>query len=448
MLGKEAFVMFGAVGTALVPVRTIAATAIGLGLLSLAAGATALAQPARDPFQGIDTNGDGVLSMDEMRAVREKSIGRLDTNRDGRISLPEFVARGRPGAGARPPTAFQRRIFARLDTDGDGFISRAEREASLKRLFSRIDANGDGRISRAEFEAARRGRDRSESGAKAWPRSATSRDHRGTMFAAMRIAARGRHASPSATYSDVRSVRGFFERADANNDGAVTFDEMRRARDAMVARIDADGDGRISLREFLDFKRPGSARQRSSEWRRRVFARIDADGDGFVSQAEREASLKRRFARVDANGDGRVSRAELDAARARRQEHRSARAGAESFRKADRNGDGTLSLDEVVSARADMLRKMDTDGDGKVTRDEFLKFTPPDDGKRPGFFARQRRARLFASFDRDRDGVLTADEQAAVVKSWFERADVDRDGRLTESELAHTRTRLRTKTQR
>lgn len=440
--------MIGAVGTALVPVRKIAARAIGLGLLSLAAGAAAVAQPARDPFQGIDTNGDGVLSIDEMRAVREKSIGRLDGNRDGRISLQEFISQGRPGGRTRSPTAFQRRLFARLDTDGDGFISRAEREASLKRLFARFDANGDGRITRTEFEAARRGRGRSESGSQVLPRATADRGARGAVVASAAVAVRSRFVTPPAASSGVQAVGGFFERADANGDGAVTFDEMRRARDAMVARIDANGDGRISLSEFLDFKRPGPVRQRSPEWRRRVFARIDADGDGFVSAAEREASLKRRFARLDGNGDGRISRAELDAARARQQKRRAARTGAESFRQADRDGDGKLSLEEVVAARARLLRKMDADRDGRVTKDEFVKFTPPGEDKRPGFFARQRRLRLFASFDRDRDGVLTADEQAAVVTSWFKKADVDRDGQLTASELSHTRTRLRTKSQR
>ena len=56
-------------------------------------------------------------------------------------------------------------MIERLDTDGDGAISRAEMEAAgedrgarrAERMLSRLDTDGDGSISREEFDA-RKGR--------------------------------------------------------------------------------------------------------------------------------------------------------------------------------------------------------------------------------------------------------------------------------------------------
>lgn len=59
------------------------------------------------------------------------------------------------GRGARKQ-ALQERLQA-ADADQDGYISRAEADASLPRLaehFERIDADGDERISRDELRAA------------------------------------------------------------------------------------------------------------------------------------------------------------------------------------------------------------------------------------------------------------------------------------------------------
>lgn len=73
------------------------------------------------------------------------------------------------------------RVFARLDGDGDGFVTRAELDAGIKkvverrearqkpleagagdraeRMMARLDRDGDGRLSRDEFLALRPARD-------------------------------------------------------------------------------------------------------------------------------------------------------------------------------------------------------------------------------------------------------------------------------------------------
>jgi len=77
-----------------------------------------------------------------------------------------------------------------------------------------------------------------------------------------------------------RAERGF-DRADADSDGVVTTAELDTAAETLPgarnwARADRDADGRLTREEFRSVV----------AWR---FQRMDADGDGVVSVAERQA---------------------------------------------------------------------------------------------------------------------------------------------------------------
>jgi len=47
-----------------------------------------------------------------------------------------------------------------------------------------------------------------------------------------------------------------------------------------------------------------------------LFARLDTDGDGRISPEERRRYNKARFAKLDANGDGRITLEEFERAHA------------------------------------------------------------------------------------------------------------------------------------
>lgn len=47
-------------------------------------------------------------------------------------------------------------MFKKVDTDGDGFISRAEFDAKHNEKFKKMDADGDGKISQDEAKAHRK----------------------------------------------------------------------------------------------------------------------------------------------------------------------------------------------------------------------------------------------------------------------------------------------------
>lgn len=102
-----------------------------------------------------------------------------------------------------------------------------------------------------------------------------------------------------------------------------------------------------------------------------IFERLDADGDGAVSLAELEAMRAARFAQTDADGDGRLDRDELLA----RAGHRADR----MIERLDSDGDGAITAEEFAAARAGrggpdparVIARFDTDGDGALTRAEF-----------------------------------------------------------------------------
>ena len=80
------------------------------------------------------------------------------------------------------------------------------------------------------------------------------------------------------------------------------------------------------------------------------LARMDAGGDGRVSLAEYQDWMGYAFAAMDRDGDGILAGAELPGGRGRpltREAHRARLAA--GFRRQDRNGDGQLDARELTA---------------------------------------------------------------------------------------------------
>jgi Ca2+-binding EF-hand superfamily protein len=156
----------------------IAATAAAPVLAAAAAAPAKPAQSAQMPtraaltksidasFKASDTNGDGVLSVQEVSAAEAKGLKqrvgvarqrmdqeftKLDTNKDGQLSKAEFMAAA-PTAPAAPSNGAN--ILAQLDKNKDGKVSLDEYRAPLLSRFDVMDTNHDGTISTAERQAA------------------------------------------------------------------------------------------------------------------------------------------------------------------------------------------------------------------------------------------------------------------------------------------------------
>ncbi|MBM7404720.1 MULTISPECIES: EF-hand domain-containing protein [Sphingomonas] len=117
----------------------------------------ALAQnppPRPDPaamFAKMDTNKDGRVSRAEYVAARSQRFDQLDHDRDGVVTRSDFPrAAGNPQASARLDT-----LLGEADRNGDGKVTRAELKKAPAPGFDRVDADRDGYVTRAEMDAAR-----------------------------------------------------------------------------------------------------------------------------------------------------------------------------------------------------------------------------------------------------------------------------------------------------
>lgn len=81
----------------------------------------------------------------------------------------------------------------------------------------------------------------------------------------------------------MRGGEGMFERADANNDGSVTREEVIAARDEQFAKFDRNSDGYI---DSNDVPQRLAARRQQNGGGEMLMGQFDANGDGKVSKEE------------------------------------------------------------------------------------------------------------------------------------------------------------------
>ncbi len=128
--------------------------ALSLGL----AAPTLLAQGRRggnmwDRLSRRDQDKDGKISREEFPGAG-RMFDRLDTDGDGFITKAEADARSRGGRGGRGG-ANTDQLIEKLDADKSGTVDKREWEA----LFGKADKNGDGKLDKEELQALLSGRD-------------------------------------------------------------------------------------------------------------------------------------------------------------------------------------------------------------------------------------------------------------------------------------------------
>lgn len=157
---------------------------VGIALLFL--GASATAQPAASPPAG----GAGKLSTmsrTDLQAALERTFDAADSNHDGTLTADERAAR-----------------------------MQARRAAGRERLFAQLDADRNGSISKEEFNAARPGR-----------------FHRGSKGTAMRRPFAAGADKPIARSDFVKGGLARFDRLDTDHDGRISAAERNAARKAL-----------------------------------------------------------------------------------------------------------------------------------------------------------------------------------------------------------------------
>ena len=152
--------------------------------------------------------------------------------------------------------------------------TRASVQQTVAEQFTRLDTNRDGFVTKAEA-------------------------------AAVKAAHAGKRGDRSAMRSGSRNPGATFDRLDTNRDGSITrpeFEAHRAQRQQRVAGRDANGDGRPDVRRMHG----GGMGALGG----RMFDMADANRDGRVTLQEATGAALQHFDMADANRDGQITREE------------------------------------------------------------------------------------------------------------------------------------------
>ncbi len=200
-------------------------TMVGIFSLALTIGAVGWAQQSgkqkgnrpnpAELIQQADTNKDGKVTFEELKAVRPKMTPErfkmLDTNGDGVLDSNDHPQAGQGQHGA---AAFEA-MMKQADANKDGKVTLEELKAVRPKMteerFKKLDRDGDGALTKADM-----------------PKEGTA-------------AAGTPETKPDAEKG------GKMKEADVNNDGKVTFDELKAVRPKVTTeefkKLDVNGDG-------------------------------------------------------------------------------------------------------------------------------------------------------------------------------------------------------------
>jgi Ca2+-binding EF-hand superfamily protein len=256
----------------------------------------------------MDLNGDGSVSKTELEQAVSKAGGTsqaadnlysvIDPNNSGAFGEPQlaqalpgsgfsdqvqaqligYQAQGWPGAPGTPPGGqLAHDLFAQIDGNGDGTISKSELEQAVTKaggskaaadaLYARLDPNGTGSVSEQQFAQSLFG---------ALPHH---HHHHGGTGAAGANDATGGSATDALTSlfnadgggagnSPLQIAQNMFTQVDSNGDGAITQSELEQAvtaaggdkagADALYAKLDPNGTGSVSEQQFIAALQPPS----------------------------------------------------------------------------------------------------------------------------------------------------------------------------------------------
>jgi len=107
---------------------------------------------AIDPFAKMDANHDRHISAAEHAAAARGMFVAMDADKDGRVTAEEMTA-AQPKVSGGPSGMSSADKIKAVDANGDGMLSAQEHESGSRAMFARMDRNKDGRLTRSEFSA-------------------------------------------------------------------------------------------------------------------------------------------------------------------------------------------------------------------------------------------------------------------------------------------------------
>jgi Ca2+-binding EF-hand superfamily protein len=207
---------------------------------------------------------------------------------------------------------------------------------------------------------------------------------------------------------------------DLPGDSAAPADGPPSAPTPPANPPDASQFAQATLASLLDTQQQPT----SADIAQKVISAVDADGDGALSLAEVEKALgqdttngdtglSQAFAKLDTNGDGKLSQDELASAIDAQNSASGSASGVHHHRhhhhaqQAQGTDGGQPTDGQLASA---ILGKADTNGDGALSADEIAQAL--------GTNASDSLKQTLAGFDKDGDGMLDSSELAAAIDAF------------------------------
>jgi Ca2+-binding EF-hand superfamily protein len=185
-------------------------------------------------FAALDIDGDGVISKTELRKAMA-SLRKLDTDNDGNLTLAECsVADGAAGGAAvakNDQAQWLERIMAK-DKNGDGRLTPDELTENERQMLQGADQNNDGAVDRQELMAM-----------------ANNRNMRNGVAGGNLAGGAGGLGAAAGRRGGNEAMGRFFQ-YDRNHDGRLTADEVPPQVRGMLQGADLNGDGAIDAGEL------------------------------------------------------------------------------------------------------------------------------------------------------------------------------------------------------
>lgn len=301
-------------------------------------------------FKKLDTNGDGVLTASEVPKEHQKLFERLlrigDANKDGKLSREEFdgaiqksekpvtdidqTPGVNPGAGRPKRKADPKQIFARLDKNKDGKLTSDEVE-NRPRIKALFDRQGKDSMTLDELTTALQNPGK-KANKKKIAKQAAKQAAAGKTPASTPVAENEKAA-------DTNGLPEFARLLDTNHDGRLSREELSKAAE-LFDRLDVNHDGVLDAKELTNLPATTSTKAATTTATTttapageaagkhgkhgkhgkgaganlaKLFQKADKDGDGKLTMEEAPRAVKKHFAKIDTNGDGVVDKNELEA---------------------------------------------------------------------------------------------------------------------------------------